>query len=372
MKMRRVRLVAILCVLVIALAWQMLAGIFSAWATVKEQPLKVGFIMVGPVNDSGWNSAHDRGRRFLDNALERKVQTTVVENVPENAEAERVLEKMIAQGNRLIFTTSYGYLEPALRAAARHPEVIFVQCQRSAPASAKNVGNYFANQFESMYVVGFVAGRMSKKGKLGYVAGHPVPTILASLNAFALGALRANPRAKVSVIWTNSWYDPSTEAEATKGLIDSGDDVVAAHVDSAVTTARTAEKNGAYSAGCNSELNEPVPKGWLTGQCWNWGPLYVKIAESVRDHTWKPGSHCYGMKDGYVDISQFGAAVPDAVRKQASSIKRQIEDGSLVIFKGPIKDRDGKLRVKAGEVLDAKGLADLNWVVEGVDGALPK
>ena len=335
-----------------------------------EATLKVGFIMVGPVSDHGWNYMHDQGRKYLEKSLKGKVETTYVENVPESAEVERVMEKMISQGNRLIFATSYGYLEPAVRVAARHPEVIVMHCQRCTPKSAKNVGTYFANQFAAMYVAGVVAGHMTKTGKLGYVGGHPIPQILACVNAFELGARKANPKVRVKVVWTGSWLDPATEAEATKGLIEAGADVIGSQLDSSITVVKTAEKNGAYSIGTQSDLSKDAPKGWLTGEIWNWGPLYVKIAQSVINHTWKPGDQMYELKDGYSDVAPYGAAVPSPVRVEGDRVKQEMKEGKLIVFKGPIKDRDGKIRVKSGDVLDSKRVDSVDWVVEGVDGSL--
>ncbi len=191
----------------------------------NNSPLKIGFIYVSPVSDLGWSGAHEQGRKYLDKAMQGHVQTTIAESVPESAEVERVAEKMIAQGNKLIFSTSYGYLEPILRVAARHPDVIFMQCQRRS--TTKNVGTYFARQADPLYIAGFIAGKVTKTNKLSYIGGYPVPAVVVCVNAFALGARAANPKARVRVVWTNSWADPATEAEATRGLIESGVDVVA-------------------------------------------------------------------------------------------------------------------------------------------------
>jgi len=333
-------------------------------------PLKIGFIMVGPVTDMNWSQAHEQGRKFLESTLKNKVQTTVAENVPENAEVERVLEKMIAQGNKLIFTTSFGFFEPALRVAARHPEVIIMQCQRPTPPLVKNVGTYYANQFEPMYVAGVVAGRMTKTGKIGCVAGHPIPQILTCLNAFTLGARSVNPKVKVKVVWTGNWVDPATEAEATKGLIDAGVDVVIPFASVAVI--ETAERLGAYSIGTQVDMSKIAQKGWLTGQRWIWGPLYVRIVESVQNHTWKPGDERFSMKEGYVDISPFGPAVPEVVRKEANVVRKEIMDGKLVVFKGPLKDRDGIVRIPVGKVADSSFAETTDWLVPGVEGSIPK
>jgi basic membrane protein A len=334
-------------------------------------PLKVGFITVGPVNDWGYNYAHDQGRRFMDTALPKQVETTMVEKIPESAEVERVMEKMIAKGTRLIFSTSYGYFEPAQRVADRHRDVIVEQCGRIVPATAKNIGTYFAMQYQPVYVSGIVAGRMTKKNDLGFIAAHPVPQVLQNINAFTLGVRSVNPKAKVHVIWTNSWSDPATEAEAAKGLIESGVDVLTMHVDSPVTIVQTAEKYGVMTSGYHADLKKFAPKGWLTGQMWNWGPLYVKIAKSVQAGTWKSGNPRYGMNDGYTKLSSFGPSVPAQVQKEALEAKQKIDQGKFVVFQGPLKDREGKERVAAGKLADANLIEEMNWFVPGVEGPLP-
>ncbi|MBY0360248.1 MAG: BMP family ABC transporter substrate-binding protein [Candidatus Obscuribacterales bacterium] len=340
-------------------------------AARAEAPLKIGFITTGPVNDLGWNYAHEQGRLFLQKTLGGQVETTVMESVPESAEAERVLEKMIAKGNKLIFTTSYGYLEPASRVAKRHPDVVIMQCQRSVPASWKNMGTYFANQYELMYVTGFVAGKMTKSAKLGYVSAHPVPVLINCINSFALGAKAANPKVKVQVVWTNSWSDPALEAEASKGLIESGVDVVVGQAN-ALPVVKTAEKIGAYAIGCNADFAKLAPKAWLVGSRFNWGPLYVKMAKAVQDHTWKPGNYFYETKDGYYVLSDFGTSVPAKIRTEAIALKSKIEQGKLMVFAGPLKDREGKERVSAGKKASQQQIDNMEWFVPGVEGALPK
>jgi len=337
-------------------------------AQSSSTPLKVGFITVGSVNDWGYNYAHDQGRRFMEAALPKQVETTIVENIPESAEVERVMEKMIANGTRLIFSTSYGYFDPALRVASRHPNVTFEQCGRIVPASSKNVGTYFAKQYQPMYISGVVAGRMTKKNNLGFIAAHPVPQVLQNINAFTLGVRSVNPKAKVHVVWTNSWSDAPTEAEAAKGLIELGADVLTMHLDSPITVVQTAEKYGVMTVGYHADLKKFAPKGWLTGEMWNWGPLYVKIAQSVKNDTWKAGNARYGMNDGYTKLSSFGPAVPDTVQKEALGLKKKIEQGNFVVFQGPLKDRDGKDRVASGKLPDADLIESMNWFVPGVEG----
>lgn len=360
-------LLVICCI--VSFAWQKVA---IANNEKNKEPLKVGFIMVGPVSDLGWNYLHDQGRLYLESTMHGQVKTILAENIPESAEVERVMERMIAQGARLIFTTSYGYLEPASRIAARHPDVVIMQCQRHSPVSVKNMGTYFGRQFEPMYAAGVVAAHMTKTSRIGYIGGHPVPPLILGLNAFTLGARSIKPAIKVQAVWTNSWCDPAIEAEATKGLIDAGADIIVCHNDTALTVVKTCEKNGVFSMGCNADLKTLSSKSWLTGQTWNWGPLYVKIAQSIIDHTWRPANSIYGMKDGYVCLSAFGSAVPLSVQKEANSVRDKIIAGKLIVFKGPLKDRDGRERLHPDQTLDDKDLACVDWVVPGVEGPVPK
>ncbi len=359
---------------VLAFVWVFACGNYPT-SLAKEKrsaPLSVGFITVGPVSDWGYNYAHDQGRRFLEKTLGKQVVTTIVEKIPETAEVERVMEKMIARGTRLIFSTSYGYFEPALRVAARHPNVIIEQCGRVVPPAVKNVATYFGKQYEPMYVAGVVAGRMTKKNKLGFVAAHPVPQVLQNINAFTLGARSVNPKARVTVVWTNNWSDPATEAEAAKGLIGAGADVLSMHVDSPLTVVQTAEKAGVMTVGYHADLRQFAPKGWLTGEQWNWGPLYEQIARSVRDGRWRSGNYRYGLKDGYTNLSSFGTCVPSKVETEALAVSSKIKNGDLVVFQGPLKDRSGKKLLAFGGKPDSKLIENMNWFVEGVDGSLPK
>lgn len=327
--------------------------------------------MVGPVNDSGYNWAHNQGRLYLENKLAGRVQTTFAEKVPESSEAERVMEKLIAAGNKLIFMTSYGYLEPGLRVAKRHPEVVFMQAGRPNNDLRNNVGTYIVNFSDLMYPAGVVAGRVTKKNEIGYELGHPVPTLIREVNAFTLGARSVNPKVKVNIVWTNSWADAPTEAEAAKSLIDRGADVVVSHFDSSMSALQAAEKGGVFSIGCHADLHKNS-KGWLTGQCWDWGPLYVRIVSSMLNNSWKPGNNRYDVNEGYVKLCPFGSAVPNAVQHEATDVLKRIKQGRLVVFRGPLKDRDGKQRISQNERLNNEGLESMDWFVPGVEGALPK
>jgi basic membrane protein A len=223
-----------------------------------------------------------------------------------------------------------------------------------------------------MYIAGIVAGKMTKSNKLGILGGHPTPPVMQLANAFILGARSVNPKATLKVVWINSWSDPPMEAESVKGLKEAGVDVITQGLDSNSTMVHNAESLGMYSVGNYVDAHQMAPKGWLTGGCLNWGPLYVKVAKSVLDHSWKPQTLVTSMKDEAIKLSTIGSVVPPAVRKQALALEADIKSGRFIVFQGPIKDRDGKVRLAAGQKPDAHWLATMNFFVEGVDGSLPK
>jgi basic membrane lipoprotein Med (substrate-binding protein (PBP1-ABC) superfamily) len=355
----------------LALAFAVVSISPATSAEPKHDLIKVGFITVAPVSEIGWNSAHNQGRLYLEKTLPAEVKTTLVENVPETAEVERVMEKMIAQGHKVIFTTSYGYLEPACRVAKRHPDVIVLQCQRKRPPSLDNVATYFANQFEPTYIAGMVAGRMTHTNKIGFITAHPVPPVLACANALALGARSVNPKATVRVVFINTWEDPALEAEASKGLIEQGADVLACQLNSPVTVVKTAEKNHVYSIGFNSDLSAMAPKSWLVAQMFDWGKLYVEFIRQIENHTFKAGDYLYSMKDGIAKLSSYGPSVPPTVQAEANKIADQIKSQKFQIFHGPLSDRNGKVRIPAGKDATQQQIEQMDWVVPGVEGTLP-
>ena len=279
---------------------------------------------------------------------------------------------MIAQGTKLIYATSYGYLEPVLRVAARHRDVVIMHCGRLNPHPMPNVGTYVDSYQDPVYAAGIVAGRVTKKNEIGYITSHPVPVVIRMLDAFTLGARSVNPKVKVHVVWTNSWNDPPMEAEAAKSLIDSGVDVIVNHSDSSITAVQVAEKNHIYSIGFHADIHHIAPKGWLTGPRWDWGPFYVKTTKSVIDHTWKSGDRVLTLKDGIDKLSSFGPAVPLVVRKEALDSLDKIRQGKVTVFKGTLRDRDGRERLHAGQTVSDTDLASIDWVVAGVEGPIPK
>ncbi len=301
-----------------------------------------------------------------------KVKVIYAEKIPENAEAARVMEKMIAQGTKIIFLTAYGYLDPGLKVAAHHPDVIFMQVNRQIDRSLPNVGAYYSFFYEPLYAAGVVAGRMTKTNNIGFVVSRPVPPCLGSLNAFVLGAHSVNPKVRTKVVYTDSWDDPPVEAEATRGLIENGADIIVSAVDNPLTICRTAADAGVYCIGSQYDLSNQISKHWLVGQCHNWGPLYVKLVQSVMDGSWKPGINYYHLKDGYTKLTDFGSPVPQNIRAEALRILQRMKSDKLIVFQGPIKDREGKLRIPPGRTIDDQSLTSMNWIVSDVEGRLGK
>jgi basic membrane protein A len=325
--------------------------------------VKVGFIYVSPVGDAGWSYAHDLGRLAVDKL--DGVSTSYVEAVPEGPDSERVMTNMARKGFDVIFATSYGYMDPMLKVAGQFPKTVFMHC--SGYKSAPNMGNYFGRMYEARYLSGLVAGAMTKKNILGYVAAFPIPEVIRGINAFTLGARAVNPKAEVRVVWTKTWYDPATEKEAAKSLLDVGADVIAQHQDSPGPQ-EAAQERGVYSVGYNSDMSAFAPKAHLTAPIWNWAPFYEATVKSIQDGTWKSASSWPGIKDGIVGLAPFGPMVPDDVRKTVQSKRAALESGSLNVFSGPVKDQAGAVRIAAGQVPADGDLLGMNWFVEGVIG----
>ncbi len=332
-------------------------------AVAAEKELKIGFVYVSPVGDAGWSYAHDAGRKALDKMP--GITTSFVESVPEGADSERVILNMARKGYDIIFTTSFGYMDPTIKVAQSYPKTVFMHC--SGYKTAPNVGNYFGRIYQPRYLSGLVAGSMSKSGVIGYVAAFPIPEVIRGINAFTLGVREANPKAEVRVVWTKTWYDPATEKEAAKSLLDVGADVIAQHQDSPGPQ-EAAQERGAYSIGYNTDLSVFAPKAHLVAPVWNWAPFYVKTVEEVRAGTWKPASLWPGLESGIVDLSPYGPMVPQDVRTRVDARKQEIIDGKFTVFKGPVKDQSGKVRIAEGAVPPDGDLLGMDWFVEGVAG----
>lgn len=332
-------------------------------ALAADSSMNVGFVYVSPIGDAGWSYAHDQGRLTID-AMEG-VTTSFVEAVTEGPDSERVMLNMARKGYNLIFATSYGYMDPMLKVAKQFPKTLFMHC--SGFKTANNMGNYFGRMYQARYLSGMVAGAMTKTNTLGYVAAFPIPEVIRGINAFALGAQSTNPNVNVRVVWTKTWYDPATEKEAAKSLLDVGADVIAQHQDSP-SSQEAAQERGVYSVGYNSDMSKFAPKSHLCAPIWNWGPFYREIVEKVRKGERVNKAYWYGLEHGIVDLSPMGKMVPQDVQKLVLSEKSDIASGKTKVFVGPIKDQDGKLRIDEGQSASDQELLGMTWFVQGIVG----
>ncbi len=335
-------------------------GLCFTQAMAKE--MNVGFVYVSPIGDAGWSYAHDQGRL----ALEKMdgVKTSYVEAVAEGPDSERVMLNMARKGYDLIFATSFGYMDSMLKVAKQFPDAIFMHC--SGFKTADNMGNYFGRMYEARYLSGMVAGAMTKSNTLGYVAAFPIPEVIRGINAFTLGAQAMNPEVTVRVVWTKTWYDPATEKEAAKSLLDVGADVIAQHQDSPGPQ-EAAQEKGVYSIGYNSDMSQFAPTAHLTAPIWNWGPFYVETVKQVQAGTWKAGSTWPGLAEGIVDLAPMSDMVPQEVQDKVMAKKAAIIAGEKV-FVGPIKDQKGTEKVAAGSSMSDGDMLGMTWFVQGVIG----
>jgi simple sugar transport system substrate-binding protein len=331
-------------------------------------PLKVAFVYVSPIGDAGWSFQHDQGRIAMEKALGDKVKTTVVESVAEGPDSERVIRDLAAQGHGLIFATSFGYLEPTLRVAAEFPNVKFEHA--GGYKTAANVNTYNARYYEARYLAGLLAGKASKSGVAGYVAGFPVPEVIQGINAFTLGMREANPKAQVKVLWLNTWFDPAKEREAALTLVHQGADVLTNHSGSSAV-AQTAQEQGVKLVAYQSDMRRVAPNAQLTAITHQWGGYYTSVAKSVVAGTWKPQPMWGGMKDGLVALAPFGADVSKEAAALVDAKRRAIVAGSFKPFSGALVDNEGKPRLRSG-ALDDAAIATMNWFVDGVVGSVPK
>ena len=354
----RLAAVALMC-----LGWSSLSLAESA------EPLKVAFVYVGPTGDAGWTYAHDNGRKYMEEKLGKRVETTYVESVAEGADAERVITELARSGNKLIFTTSFGYMNPTLKVAKKFPDVKFEHA--SGYKRSKNVGTYFDRVYQGRYLTGMVAGMMTKSNLLGYVASFPIPEVIRGINAFTLGARSVNPKAEVKVVWVSSWYDPGKESEAANTMINMGVDVVTQHTDSPGPI-NAAEKKGVYAVGYHSDMSVYGPKAHLTATEHNWGPLYAAKAQAVLDGTWKSEDVWGGLSDNALSLAPYNKVVPKDVRAVVDHAKGLIASGKLHPFAGPLKDQSGKIKVPAGTTMSDGEMLGMKWYVQGVQGKLPK
>ncbi len=341
-------------------------------AAPLREPLKIGFVYVAPLTDAGWVRQHEEGRKAVQAALGERVKTSYVENVAEGPDAERVIRDLAASGHSLIFTPSFGYMEPTLNVARDFPNVKFesITGYRLAP----NVGTANARYYEGRYLAGIAAGHMTQSNLAGYVAGFPIPEVLQGINAFTLGMRSVNPKAEVKVIWLNAWFDPPRERDAAMTLFNQNVDVIAFHTGSnAVMVA--AQERGKMAVAYHSDMRKVAPDAQIVAVTHEWGSYYTQRARAALDGSWKSGNLWGGVKEGMVKVGAFGAKVPKAVQDEVLARQRDIASGKLLPFaalRGDIKDNDGKAVVAAGQSLDDRQILGMNWLVEGVQGKLSK
>ena len=345
------------------------AGPFAAAAFADQEPLKVGFIYVGPVGDAGWTYAHDQGRKALEKEFGARVKTTYVENVAEGADTERVLRQLVADGNKVIFTTSFGFMNATVKVAQSTPNVIFEHA--TGYKTAKNLGVYEARFYEGAYLLGVVAGKMTKTNTLGFIASFPIPEVIRNINAYTQGARSVNPKVKTKVIWVNSWYDPAKERQAAETLIAQGADMLCQNTDSPAVV-QVAQEKGVHAFGWDSDMTKFAPKAHLTANTNNWGVFYIATVKKVLDGTWKPEVVKWGLKENLVVMTPLNPAVPLDVAKVFEDKKKAMIVGKLTPFQGPVKDQSGTVRVPAGSTMPLDQLMSFDWYVEGVEGSIPK
>ena len=334
----------------------------------KVEPLKIGFIYVGPVGDAGWTYAHDLGRKAVEARFGDKVKTTYVEKVAEGPDAERVIRDLVAQGNKLIFATSFGFGDSMEKVAKDHPEVFFEHA--TGFKTAPNLRNYEGRFYEASYVAGVLAGMMTKTNVIGFVGSFPIPEVLRNINAFTLGARSTNPKVKTKVVWVNAWFDPSKETEAAQSLINGGADVLLQNTDSTAVL-QTAEKNGKYAFGWDSDMSAFAPKAHLASAALDWSGYYVKATSDVLDKTWKTENTRWGIKEGLTTFVKVNEAIPPAAKAKVDEAKAFLVANPGAVFRGPIKDSTGKEVLAAGAVGDDKFKGEMNFYVEGVEGKVP-
>ncbi|MDD5335872.1 MAG: BMP family ABC transporter substrate-binding protein [Rhodoferax sp.] len=335
----------------------------------KPEPLKIAFAYVGPVGDGGWTFAHDNGRKALEKEFGDKIKTSIAENVAESADAERVFRDMVGQGNKLIFGTTFGYMEPMLKVAADSKDVKFEHA--TGYKQAENMRTYDSRTYEGAYMAGVIAGKMTKSNTLGVVASVPIPEVIRNINSFTLGAQSSNPKIKTKVVWVGEWFNPPKETEAATSLINGGADVLFQNTDSPAVL-KTAEAKGKRAFGWDSDMTAYGPKAHLASSVINWGPYYIKATKEALEGKWTGGGHTWwGVKEGAIDIVSIAEDVPAETKAKVDEVKKGLTDGSFVIWKGPIVDNKGKVQVAKDAVADDKFLGGLNFFVKGVEGKVP-
>ena len=341
----------------------------SASGAAKAEPLKIAFAYVGPVGDGGWTFAHDNGRKALEKEFGDKIQTSFVESIPESADAERAIRDMASQGNKLIFGTTFGYMDPMLKVAGDNKEVKFEHA--TGYKQADNMNTYDSRTYEGAYMAGVIAGAMTKSNTLGVVGSVPIPEVIRNINSFTLGAQSVNPKIKTKVVWVGEWFNPPKETEAATSLINGGADVLFQNTDSPAVL-KTAQEKGKRAFGWDSDMTAYGPKAHLASAVINWAPYYIKTTRDALEGNWKGnGKVWWGVKEGAIDVVSIAEDVPAETKAKVEEIKAGLKDGSFSIWKGPITGQDGKLVLSKDAVADDKFLSGVMFYVKGVEGKVP-
>jgi len=340
-----------------------------AAAAPKAEPLKAAWVYVGPVGDAGWTFAHDLGRKAVEAEYGDKIKTTFVEKVPEGPDAERVIRDLAQQGNKIIFATSFGYMEPMLKVAKDFPDIKFEHA--TGYKTADNMRVYDARFYQDTYLAGIIAGKMTKTNTLGFVGSFPIPEVLRNINAFTLGAQSVNPKIKTKVVWVSTWFDPPKESEAAQTLINGGADVLLQNTDSTAVL-QTADKAGKYAFGWDSDMSAFGGKAHLGSAIVDWSNYYKKSIKEVMDGTWKGNTVTrWGVAEGQNDLVKIPEVVPADVKAKVDELKAGMKAGTFEVFTGPILDNTGKERLAKGTAADDDWRGKIDFYVKGVEGKIP-
>ncbi|KIC46182.1 BMP family ABC transporter substrate-binding protein [Tateyamaria sp. ANG-S1] len=341
-----------------------------AGGALADDPTKVGFVYVGPVGDGGWTYEHDQGRQAVEAEFGDAVETVFVENVAEGPDAERVMTQMALDGADLIFTTSFGFMDPTINVAAKFPNVKFEHA--TGYKRADNVSTYSARFYEGRAVQGHIAGKMTESNIIGYIASFPIPEVIRGINSAYLHASKVNPDVEFKIIWVYTWFDPAKEADAAKALIDQGADVVLQHTDSTAPQAAAQEAGNVMTFGQASDMAQYAPYPRVSSIIDNWAPYYVERTRAVMEGTWESVDTWDGIPTGMVEIGEITDAVPAEVKAEAEAMIEAMRTGEYHPFTGPINKQDGSAWLAEGEVADDGTLAGMNFYIEGVDGDIPQ
>jgi basic membrane protein A len=331
-----------------------------------SKTIKAAWVYVGSKTDGGWTQAHDEGRMAVEQALGSKVQTTYKENVPEGPQTGQVLEQLVADGNKIIFATSFGFQDAVVAAAKKHPDVYFEMATGSKQST--NMGLYYGAGEDTDYLTGMAAGAASKSGKIGFVAPFPIPEVIREINAYTLGAQTTHPGATVQVVWTNTWFDPGVEKKAAESLIAAGVDVLGQGQDSPAT-GDAAKAKGIPWSGYDHDQQSYAPDIWLTATTYHWGDYYTSRVKAALDGSWKTDNYWGGLQDGFVSLAPFGTSVSAATQSAIKAKEAGIKDGSFYEFTGPLKDQTGAVKVPDGKKLALGDILTMDWFVQGVVGS---